>query len=1696
MRHPKETGGWFACVVALAAFGVAAHAAAPAADDARSDPHLVVKLRPDDNAAADRFGMTVAVDGNLAVIGAPGAQPEDGVVYVYRHNGFAWQQERRLAPDTPVVGDLFGIAVAIEGDVIAIGAPLHDTIGGVYIFRYDYGGGGWVQEALLVLPDGANGDGFGNAVDLDGNTLIVGAFGRAATGFHSGAAYVYRYDGVEWLPDPALLPPAGSADTEFGYAVALDDNVALIGAVGTYGVVPARAHVFRFDGEAWNSEAELAPWAGNDTDGFGHAVALGENYAIVGAPDHDGTGGAFVFAYDSGSGTWLNDARLLPSDGTGNDAFAQRLAWNGSVLLVGAPDHNLPATESGAAYLFEPLAGGWTERYKIADPGAYAEDGFGTAVALDGDMAFIGAPRDDNVGLDSGALYVFDRIEPALTVATWTGGGGADRSYGNVANWDIDAIPVNDANAQYSIVIPAGMVAEFDLDDPGDVVDLTLEATATLAIRPGSQLTVLDDADIAGVVDNDSGIFRAAGNGARFVGDRPQLLAIGGPGTETAVAATACVATGNSTHHALFSAQSGATLSLPNLATLNAATPHGTQTRIESLGGSTVALPSLTQLYGPSSGSAELHFRCDASSSLELPALIAVHPGGNGRTFFDYDTTGVQMPALVQAGNVEFRLAALATWDLPNLERLEYAWLRIRPGATLNTPMLQELRTSGVVDLPDLIPGAADDRATTWNADNLVLLEGVIVDLRDGGVLNAPSLAYFVNSSVDMSPGSTFNIGNSALENIDNSKFTVDGVDFGTAEIAAERYTAAFLAFDQTLFAARGGGTLDLSGVASFDARYNGGVKTVEARSGGTVNLGDVQTLYGPLSGTLDFAIGAGSSIDLARLATIESDDGVSGLTTFTIESDSFALPALTSCERTAFDLRVAGTTLDLPLLGHLDDASFLLADGTTLNIPAVTAYTGTPGEERVLQVPAGGTVNADALATMVGVDVDLESGGVLNAPSLTTFAHGHVVLAPDRTFNVGPLADIDNSRIRVQGDVQFGAAFGNLTAATYSATEVSRYDDYLFRADGDAAVLDLSSIVAIDARYSAPTGTHNHEIAATGGGLISLSALETIEGPGGTEYLHLDIGADSQIDLSSLQTINSHGGTTIFDIDADPYALPSLHHAGGVRFNTVPDATLSLPALVTAPDVEFNVAAGATLNAPALQAAPGILCTIEPGSTVYIPECESHWLADSDGDDLLLPEGATLTAGWRALSGEITASTHVRFVSDGTVTLNPGAAANLPALSTFELCAVAIDPDRRFNTEALTEIDNSRIQVSGGAQWGSAFGNLSDAEYRAWNLFEYNDQNYRWRDWYVFTADGDGSVLDLSSLEAVKFDSSDSAGWYSGGCCANVYYVRAFAGGLLDLSQVALIVSPRNENDGYGYTDAVYVQALDGGTIVLSNLAEVRRWEDSYGNVGYGLTYLQVRGGGSMVLGALTGMYKTHISASDDGSQLGVNGHLRMSGDSTFFAGAGTEVSFDGDFSYVSANAADMVAHDAVFIMRSGSTQQLEVGSPNVGTDPGPGINFGFGRLFVGDAGHITTVELVDTFDNGNRGGGSEALYLYGAGNTEGLVLSPGSVLDLNALQAYTWHNGAWVHLNALFPLGATEVAFGDGLLRRDEPPVAAGDLNADGTVDAADFGLFADWMTGPGNAYPPEHGAADLDGEDDIDLHDYDRLMRQLVP
>lgn len=328
---------------------------------------------------------SIAIDGGTILVGQPyhleNGSDFSGRVSVFTLENGLWSFEQHLLPDFLAANYFFGSSVAIDGNIALIGAPGQQAAveGRAYVFTRNLGV--WSQQgARLHASDPNPEDMFGSAVALDGNHALVAASRESPfdDGMYYGSVYAFAPNGPNWEEDQVITAPVRSEDAWFGDDLSLLGTTALIGAwqdTDENGLSYGSAYVFTFDGSSWAAETKIIPTSGEEWAAFGQEVALDGDTLLIAwtmedACDTD-SGSVRVYGWSGSSATPVQT--LLPSD------CAQSLHFGTDIALDG--DRAAISTDTGDVYLFVDSGDGWRERAKFV--------GFGNQVDLDGDALVV-----------------------------------------------------------------------------------------------------------------------------------------------------------------------------------------------------------------------------------------------------------------------------------------------------------------------------------------------------------------------------------------------------------------------------------------------------------------------------------------------------------------------------------------------------------------------------------------------------------------------------------------------------------------------------------------------------------------------------------------------------------------------------------------------------------------------------------------------------------------------------------------------------------------------------------------------------------------------------------------------------------------------------------------------------------------------------------------------------------------------------------------------------------------------------------------------------------------------------------------------------------------------------------------------------------------------------------------------------------
>lgn len=325
------------------------------------------QLLPSDPTGNAHFGQRLAADrsgtSRRLVVAAPSHNGLDGSgrgqVYVYECEEGEWIEAHRLVGSDTNNSDHFGRAVAIDGDTIVVGAPFKEGFGAAYVFEFN--GASWTETGRL-FPDGFS-DGFGWSVGTADGWVFVGDQDDSERAFRAGAVHVFRRSGSTWQRSEKLMLDDAIGEEYFGSALEGQLDTLIVGAISGIAGVPGTAHVFALQGDRWMESQVLTGSGAPNQDEFGGAIAIRGNIAVIGAygdRERSFAGGA-AYVFDRSSGPWREVKKLYAS----TEAPTTRgFGWSASIaedcIVVGTATDDEVAMQAGAAFVFlrgETLAG-------------------------------------------------------------------------------------------------------------------------------------------------------------------------------------------------------------------------------------------------------------------------------------------------------------------------------------------------------------------------------------------------------------------------------------------------------------------------------------------------------------------------------------------------------------------------------------------------------------------------------------------------------------------------------------------------------------------------------------------------------------------------------------------------------------------------------------------------------------------------------------------------------------------------------------------------------------------------------------------------------------------------------------------------------------------------------------------------------------------------------------------------------------------------------------------------------------------------------------------------------------------------------------------------------------------------------------------------------------------------------------------
>lgn len=362
-----------------------------------------VKLVAADGAASDQFGSAVDLDGDVIVVGAWGDDGEgldNGSAYIFGKSEESWIQKQKLIADDAAIlsQHKFGKSVAVSGEMAIVGAR-----GAAYVFRLV--GDAWQQVDKFVGTEAS----FGQSVDIWGNVAVVGEpTAELASDSSLGKVHVFRFDGVDWQLEDTFSPVSEIDIVEFGHVVSISGDKIHVAAVHDlcYGEPRSEApvsYVYQFDEIAWAEAGRHEPFMDPECQVKDLDISISGNIAVLGSPRarnyqfHHGT--AFVFGFDGVN--WTEQAQLLNYE-PGHTAFGTSVAADAGTVII--------SDQSGSnLFVYRSNGQAWLEKIRLSLPPATAKRG-GGRIALDDGTLVVGVSLEPGAEPETGAVYVFDGL--------------------------------------------------------------------------------------------------------------------------------------------------------------------------------------------------------------------------------------------------------------------------------------------------------------------------------------------------------------------------------------------------------------------------------------------------------------------------------------------------------------------------------------------------------------------------------------------------------------------------------------------------------------------------------------------------------------------------------------------------------------------------------------------------------------------------------------------------------------------------------------------------------------------------------------------------------------------------------------------------------------------------------------------------------------------------------------------------------------------------------------------------------------------------------------------------------------------------------------------------------------------------------------------------------------------------------------
>lgn len=270
-----------------------------------------------------------------------------------------------------------------------------------------------ITEQLIIPADNSSGDFFGQYITMQYPDILISAHQKNIFGYASGALYVYRASGEQapFSEFQMIFPNDGDVEEFFGYSIDIDSDWAITGSHhdSDAGGSSGSAFILKKENSLWMIHQKIVAPDATPGDEFGKAVCMAGDEVFAGAwlDDDNGSNSGSVYIFERQNNIWVQAEKLYPDPAAAYDQFGNFMASDGTNLLVGVPENKANGPRSGCAFLFSKTSGNWeqTDRWIPFDGNEGAQ--FGQSVTISGDWAAVGSYKSDSYCTDCGAVYLY-----------------------------------------------------------------------------------------------------------------------------------------------------------------------------------------------------------------------------------------------------------------------------------------------------------------------------------------------------------------------------------------------------------------------------------------------------------------------------------------------------------------------------------------------------------------------------------------------------------------------------------------------------------------------------------------------------------------------------------------------------------------------------------------------------------------------------------------------------------------------------------------------------------------------------------------------------------------------------------------------------------------------------------------------------------------------------------------------------------------------------------------------------------------------------------------------------------------------------------------------------------------------------------------------------------------------------------------